>query len=76
MDFQINAEAKELQSRARRLAEDFASRAAKHDREASGPLENYAALRREGFYELNVPKDRGGAGIGLLPWSLAAEELA
>jgi alkylation response protein AidB-like acyl-CoA dehydrogenase len=76
MDFQINAEAKELQSRARRLAEDFASRAAKHDREASGPLENYAALRREGFYELNVPKNRGGAGIGLLPWSLAAEELA
>jgi len=25
---------------------------------------------------LNVPKDRRGAGVGLLPWSLAAEELA
>jgi alkylation response protein AidB-like acyl-CoA dehydrogenase len=76
MDFEITAEAKELQSRARRLAQDFATRAVAHDREASSPTENYVALRREGFYELNVPKDRGGAGIGLLPWSLAAEELA
>jgi hypothetical protein len=47
MDFQITAEAKELQARARRLAEDFATRAATHDREASSPMENYAALRRE-----------------------------
>ena len=76
MDFQITAEAEELQTRARRLAEDLATRAATHDREASSPIENYAALQREGFYELNVPKDRGGAGFGLLPWSLAAEELA
>jgi alkylation response protein AidB-like acyl-CoA dehydrogenase len=76
MDFQITAEAKDLQMRARRLADDFATRASAHDREASSPIENYAALRREGFYELNVSKDRGGAGIGLLPWSLAAEELA
>jgi alkylation response protein AidB-like acyl-CoA dehydrogenase len=76
MDFQIIAEAEELQTRARRLAEDFATRAATHDREASSPMENYAALQREGFSELNVPKDRGGAGFGLLPWSLAAEELA
>jgi alkylation response protein AidB-like acyl-CoA dehydrogenase len=76
MDFQITAEAKELQARARRLAAEFATRAATHDREASSPIENYAALRREGFYELNVPKDRGGAGVGLLPWSLAVEELA
>jgi len=39
--------------RARRLADDFATRASAHDREASSPIENYAALRREGFYELN-----------------------
>jgi len=76
MDFQITAAAQELRARARRLADDFAARAAVHDREASSPVENYAALQREGFYELNVPKDRGGAGFGLLPWSLAAEELA
>ena len=39
-------------------------------------MENYAALRREGFYALNVPKEMGGGGVGLLGYSLAAEELA
>ncbi len=76
MDFQISEEHKLLQQRCRRLAEDFATRAAIHDRDASNPVENYAALRREGFYGLNVPKELGGWGVGLLGYSLAAEELA
>jgi alkylation response protein AidB-like acyl-CoA dehydrogenase len=76
MEFQLTEAQRDLQERARRLAADFATRAAQHDREASDPLENYAALRVEGFYGLNVPADLGGAGIGLLGWSLAAEELA
>jgi alkylation response protein AidB-like acyl-CoA dehydrogenase len=76
MDFQFTEEHKHLQQRCRRLAEDFATRAAAHDREANNPVENYAALRREGFYALNVPKEMGGEGVGLLGYSLAAEELA
>jgi alkylation response protein AidB-like acyl-CoA dehydrogenase len=76
MDFRITDEQRDLQQRARRLAEDFAIRAAEHDRAATDPVENYAALRRAGFYGLNVPTELGGAGIGLLGWSLAAEELA
>jgi alkylation response protein AidB-like acyl-CoA dehydrogenase len=76
MDFQITAEQKRLQQRCRDLAEDFATRAALHDRDASNPAENYAALRREGFYGLNVPHHLGGWGVGLLGYSLAAEELA
>src|SRR5207249_4489720 len=32
--------------------------------------------RQEGFYGLNVPPELGGGGLGLLGWSLAAEELA
>src|SRR5207237_819535 len=67
---------RDLQQRARDLAADFATRAAQHDRDASDPVENYAALRAAGFYGLNVPRELGGAGIGLLGWSLAAEELA
>jgi hypothetical protein len=59
-----------------RLAADFATRAAQHDRDASDPVENYAALREAGFYGLNVPDEFGGGGVGLLGWSLAAEELA
>src|SRR5437016_8882608 len=76
MDFRITDEQRELQRRARALAEDFATRAGEHDREASDPVEHYAALRDAGFYGLNVPVEFGGAGVGLLGWSLAAEELA
>jgi alkylation response protein AidB-like acyl-CoA dehydrogenase len=75
MDFHISEEQRDLQRRARCLAEDFATRAAQHDREASDPVENYAALRDAGFYGLNVPAELGGGGVGLLGWSLAAEEL-
>jgi hypothetical protein len=63
MDFQITAEAEELQTRARRLAEDFATRAATHDREASSPMENYAALQREGFYEVRFRGSRYSVNV-------------
>ena len=76
MDFQITEEHKDLQQRCRHLAQDFATRAAEHDRDASHPTENYEVLRREGFYALNVPKELGGAEVGLLGYSMAAEELA
>ena len=76
MEFHITEEHQRLQQRCRRLAEDFATRAAQHDREGSHPMENYAALRQEGFYALNVPQDLGGGGVSLLGYSLAAEELA
>jgi alkylation response protein AidB-like acyl-CoA dehydrogenase len=76
MEFQITAAQRDLQHRARCLAADFATRAARHDRDASDPVENYAALRETGFYGLNVPAELGGGGVGLLGWSLAAEELA
>jgi alkylation response protein AidB-like acyl-CoA dehydrogenase len=75
MDFRMSDVQRELQQRARDLAGDFATRAAAHDRDASDPVENYAALRDAGFYGLNVPVEFGGGGVGLLGWSLAAEEL-
>src|SRR5262249_16124550 len=46
MDFQITEEHVRLQQRCRQLAEDFATRAALHDREATDPVENYALLRQ------------------------------
>jgi alkylation response protein AidB-like acyl-CoA dehydrogenase len=76
MDFQITEEHVRLQQRCRQLAEDFATRAALHDREATDPVENYALLRQAGFYALNVPTELGGWGMGLLGYALAAEELA
>ena len=76
MEFQVTATQRDLQERACSLAANFATRAAQHDREASDPVENYAALRDAGFFGLNVPAELGGGGVGLLGWSLAAEELA
>jgi alkylation response protein AidB-like acyl-CoA dehydrogenase len=76
MDFRITDAQRRLQEKARTLAAGFAERAAEHDRDASQPIENYAALREAGFYGLIVPKSLGGDEIGLLGWTLIAEELA
>lgn len=76
MDFALTDAERALQERARVLARAFAARAAEHDREASDPLENYAALREAGFHRLNVPRALGGEGVGLFGWTLAVEELA
>ncbi len=75
MDFRISEEHSRLQQRCRALAADFATRSAEHDRAASHPLENYQRLREEGFLELNLPKEWGGAEVGLLGHTLAFEAL-
>ena len=67
MDFQITEEHEQLRQRRLELAEDFATRATTHDREASHPTENYAILQKEGFYALDVPQDLGGWDVGY-PW--------
>jgi alkylation response protein AidB-like acyl-CoA dehydrogenase len=50
---------------ARALAADVALRAAEHDRDASFPFENFAALHDAGLLNLVVPTSRGGGGRGL-----------
>jgi alkylation response protein AidB-like acyl-CoA dehydrogenase len=76
VDFQLTQEQERLQRRCRELAADFATRSADHDREATHPFENYQQLRQDGFYELSVPKEWGGAGVGFLSHTLAFEALA
>jgi alkylation response protein AidB-like acyl-CoA dehydrogenase len=75
MDFEISVEHRALQRRCLELAADFGTRAATHDREASHPIENYRRLREEGFLALNLAKEWGGAGVGLLGHTLAFEAL-
>jgi alkylation response protein AidB-like acyl-CoA dehydrogenase len=75
VDFRISEEHSQLQRRCRELAADFATRSAEHDRAASHPIENYQLLRDAGFLELNVPKEWGGAGVGLFGHTLAFEAL-
>ena len=76
MEFALTPDHKRIQAVARELAADFAVRAAEHDRDASPPNENYAALREAGFYGLTIPKSLGGWGAGLTGYVIAAEELA
>jgi alkylation response protein AidB-like acyl-CoA dehydrogenase len=66
MRFQLGARTdagRDLVSLAERLAEDFAGRAAEHDREASYPFENVRALRETGYLAAPVPRELGGLGV-------------
>lgn len=44
-------------------ARDFATRAERHDREASFPVENIESMRRSGASGATVPADLGGLGV-------------
>ena len=48
---------------AERLAEDFAVRAAAHDRDGSYPFESIDALRHAGYFAAPVPDELGGLGV-------------
>ena len=77
MDLQLSPRQHELIGRARRLArERFAPRAAKHDREASFPFDDYADLRAEGFLALTIPERYGGLGANYETYCLVAEQIA
>jgi alkylation response protein AidB-like acyl-CoA dehydrogenase len=76
LDFQLTSEQQYLQKKCRKLAADFATRAAAHDRDASHPVENYDRLREEGFLALTVGKRWGGLGASFLDHTLAYEVLA
>ncbi|MBV9968325.1 MAG: acyl-CoA/acyl-ACP dehydrogenase [Alphaproteobacteria bacterium] len=75
MDFAFTPEQRRLQQQCLELAADFATRAARHDREASHPVENYARLRDEGFLALTVGREWGGAGASFLDHTIAYEAL-
>jgi alkylation response protein AidB-like acyl-CoA dehydrogenase len=77
MDVRPSAQQQALIARARRLAlEQFAARAAGHDRDATFPFDDYADLRAEGFLGLCVPERHGGVGAGYETYCLVAEQLA
>jgi alkylation response protein AidB-like acyl-CoA dehydrogenase len=57
-------------------ADDFASRAAQHDRENSFPFENFEAMRASGYTNMSIPAELGGGGASLLDICLAQQRLA
>jgi alkylation response protein AidB-like acyl-CoA dehydrogenase len=72
----LTARQRELIDLAGRLGrENFAPRAAKHDREASFPFENYDDLRRAGLLGLCVPQAHGGMGADFETYVMVSAEL-
>ena len=77
MDLRPSPRQRELIDRARHLAQQrFASRAERHDREASFPFDDYADLREAGFLGLCIPTRYGGLGADYETYCLVAEQLA
>jgi alkylation response protein AidB-like acyl-CoA dehydrogenase len=77
MHLQPSSRQRELMALARALArERFAPRAARHDREASFPFDDYADLRAQGLLALCVPTAYGGLGADYETYCLVAEQLA
>ena len=66
---------RELIELAESLGPAFARRAARHDREASFPFDNYADLRRAGLLGLCVPEAFGGKGADLRTYALVSATL-
>lgn len=65
-----------LGERARRFgAETLAPRAARWDREASFPMDNYRDMHREGLLGICVPAEDGGTGADYRAYCLTAAEL-
>jgi alkylation response protein AidB-like acyl-CoA dehydrogenase len=65
-----------LLSRAREHAVDFATRADQHDREATFPSENYAAMKASGYAHMTLPERLGGEDVTLLELCACQEQLA
>ena len=77
MDFELSAAQKELQARARALAEThIAPRAAEIDRTEAYPWDNVERLRAAGLLGMTIAKELGGAGLGYLEAVLVIEEMA
>jgi alkylation response protein AidB-like acyl-CoA dehydrogenase len=72
----LSARQRELIDCAAALGRDkFAARAARWDREASFPVENFADLREAGLLGICVPQTHGGLGADFATYVLVAAEL-
>ena len=74
-NFALDAKQKELIGIAEELGPAFAGRAARYDREASFPFENYADLRKAGLLGVCVPEKFGGRGADLATYSIVSATL-
>jgi alkylation response protein AidB-like acyl-CoA dehydrogenase len=72
----LTPQQRDLIERASHLGrEKFAPRAARHDREASFPIENFRDLADAGLLAICVPKAHGGEGADFTTYVMVAAEL-
>ena len=77
MTWDLTPEQRDIQARARELANDvIAPRAAEVDRTEEYPWDNVAALQGAGFTGMTVPTDLGGPGRSFHDAVLVVEEMA
>ena len=77
MDFQLSADQRDLQARARDLAQgQIAARAAEVDRSREYPWDNVEALTDAGFMGMTVPVELGGPGLTFFDAVLVIEQMA
>jgi alkylation response protein AidB-like acyl-CoA dehydrogenase len=74
--FRLSDAQAELTGKARQFGRRvLAPRAAKHDREATFPIENFRDMHPEGLLAICVPKENGGLGADFQTYCVAAAEL-
>ena len=73
--YALTREQQELLALVESLGPRFAERAARYDREASFPHENYADLKDAGLLGLCVPEKLGGRGADLKTYALVSATL-
>ncbi|MBL8340407.1 MAG: acyl-CoA/acyl-ACP dehydrogenase [Rubrivivax sp.] len=71
----LTGQQRELIGRVAELGPGWAARAARHDREASFPHENFAELRAAGLLGIAVPRDHGGLGADFTTHALVSAEM-
>jgi hypothetical protein len=76
MDFNLSHRQAKLVQNARALARDvLAKNADRYDRAGTPPLDDYAALRDEGYFGMMIPEAYGGWGLDLVSYALVMHEL-
>lgn len=74
--FRLSPAQAALITRARRFGKRvLAPRAARHDREATFPIENFRDMKDEGLLAVCIPQRHGGGGADFQTYCLAAAEL-
>ena len=72
---ELTARQRELLALAEQLGTRFGRRAARYDREASFPFENYDDMREAGLLKLCVPTSHGGLGADMFTYALVSATL-